>query len=76
MSSLRGCTPRLKDRGILKEGYWADIVVFDQDKIKDMSTFENPHQYPKGINYVIVNGQMVVNKRNITGTKPGKILRK
>ena len=66
----------LKDRGILKEGYWADIAIFNKDEIKDKATFENPHQYPEGIYYVIVNGELAVNYGEITGRKSGKILKK
>ena len=66
----------LKDRGVLKEGYYADIVIFNPDKVRDMATFENPHQYPKGIDYVMVNGQMVVDDGKITGIRPGMILKK
>ncbi|MBN2222997.1 MAG: amidohydrolase family protein, partial [Vallitaleaceae bacterium] len=76
MTSLPAKKLGLRDRGILKEGNWADLVVFNPDQIKDMATFENPHQYPKGIDYVIVNGQIVVDHQNITGVKPGKVLRK
>lgn len=76
MTSLPAKKIGLRDRGILKEGYWADIVIFDSDKIKDRATFQNPHQYPKGIEYVIVNGQLVVSNGSITGIKPGKILKK
>ena len=67
---------RLKDRGIIKEGFRADIVVFDPDKIKEKATFTEPHQYPEGIDYVIVNGEVVVNHGELTGVRPGKVLRK
>lgn len=76
MTSLPAKKIGLKDRGIIKGGFWADIVIFNPNEIKDMATFENPHQYPKGIYYVIVNGQIVVDDGNITGIRPGKILRR
>ncbi len=65
----------LKDRGVIKEKAWADIVVFDAETITDKSTFENPHQYPLGIPYVIVNGVIVIDNSEHTGALPGKVLR-
>ena len=76
MTSLPANKIGLKNRGIIKEGYWADIVIFNPDKIKDKATFEDPHQYPEGIYYVIVNGQITVDNGKITGLKPGKILKR
>lgn len=67
---------RLNDRGILKEGFWADIVVFDPDNIKDKATYTDPHQYPEGIMHVIVNGQLVVENGVLTRKRPGKVLRR
>ena len=64
----------IKDRGLLEEGYFADIVIFDKDKIIDIATFEDPHRYPNGIEYVIVNGEIVVSKKHHTGALPGKVL--
>jgi N-acyl-D-aspartate/D-glutamate deacylase len=74
MTSLPAGKIGLKSRGILKEGFWADVVIFDQAVIKDQATFDDPHQYPKGIEYVIVNGQVVVDHGRLTGVRPGKIL--
>ncbi len=65
-----------RDRGIIREGAWADIVIFDPNKIIDKATFTNPHQFPEGIEYVIVNGEIVVEKGKHTGKLPGKVLRK
>ncbi len=63
-------------RGILKRDYWADIVVFDEDKVRDQATWTDPHQYPVGIEYVIVNGEVVIDRGEHTGNLPGKVLRK
>ena len=76
MTSMPAKKIGLKDRGILQEGYWADITIFNKDEIKDKATFKNPHQYAEGIYYVIVNGELAVNHGEITGRKPGKILKK
>jgi N-acyl-D-aspartate/D-glutamate deacylase len=75
----------LADRGVLRPGAWADVVVFDLERIHDRATnlyphtdpFENfPHQYPEGIDYVFVNGVMVVDGERHTGALPGKVLRR
>ena len=64
----------LKDRGILKEGFSADIVVFDPEKIIDKATFDRPAQFPEGIEKVLVNGQVVVDSAELTKARPGKVL--
>jgi len=66
----------LKDRGLLKEDYWADIVVFDPDKIIDKATYEEPNRYPVGIEYVIVNGELVVERGELADKAPGMVLKK
>ena len=66
----------LKNRGLIKQGYWADLVLIDAEKINDRATFENPYQYPEGIKYVIVNGKIAVENSAYTGEKAGKILKK
>ena len=66
----------LKDRGLIFEGNWADIVIFDQNTIKDTATYENPIQFPEGIIYVIVNGVIVVDHRKQKRKYPGKIIRR
>jgi N-acyl-D-amino-acid deacylase len=63
------------DRGLLKESFWADIVIFNSDTIIDKATYTNPHQYPEGIEYVIVNGEIVIEKGIHTEKLPGKVLR-
>ncbi len=67
---------QLKDRGILKEGCFADITIFDQDTIAERATFAQPHNYSQGIKYVIVNGKMTINNGKHDGTVNGAILRK
>ena len=62
------------DRGLIKKGHWADIVVFDPDTIKDSSTYQDPHQYPDGISHVIVNGGIVLDDGSHNGSRPGKAL--
>jgi N-acyl-D-amino-acid deacylase len=64
----------IKDRGIIKEGYFADIVIFNPDKISDTATYESPKNYPIGIEYVIVNGRITVKSNEHTGIKAGRIL--
>lgn len=63
-------------RGILKSGYFADIVVFDQEKVIDRATWTEPHQYPVGIEYVLVNGQVIIERGEHTGHLSGRILKK
>jgi|DewCreStandDraft_2_1066082.scaffolds.fasta_scaffold00492_46 N-acyl-D-amino-acid deacylase len=74
MTSLPAQIIGLRDRGLLREGYWADITIFDPEKIADRATYENPHQYAEGIRYVLVNGEFVVDEGKITGKLPGKVL--
>jgi N-acyl-D-amino-acid deacylase len=75
MTSLPATTFRLKDRGQLRKGNWADIVVFDPSKIQDHATFDAPHQYASGFRAVIVNGVVVVKDDQHTGARPGMALR-
>ncbi len=74
MTSMPAHLLGLKDRGLLREGYWADVVVFDPKTVADAATYEKPHQYPKGIPYVLVNGTIVIDNGNHTGARPGKII--
>ncbi|MCG8421573.1 MAG: amidohydrolase family protein [Proteobacteria bacterium] len=64
----------ITDRGIIKEGFHADIVVFDLETLEDRATFLEPHQTPKGIETVIVNGKLVVDNEEVTGALPGVVL--
>jgi N-acyl-D-amino-acid deacylase len=66
---------RLRDRGLLRENMRADIVIFDAEKIEDQGTYKSPHHYPKGIPYVIVNGELVIENGEHTGALPGHVIR-
>jgi len=74
-SSLPAQRMRLTDRGVLKEGMWADVVVFDPATVRDLATFENPNQLSEGMEYVLVNGVAVIDGGKMTGKLPGKVLR-
>ncbi len=74
MTSLPAQILGLRDRGLLREGNWADVVVFDLDRIRDVATFSQPHQYAEGIEYVLVNGELVVDAGRRTGRLVGRVL--
>jgi N-acyl-D-amino-acid deacylase len=76
MTSLPAQTFGLKNRGLIKEGYVADILLIDENVVADQATFEQPHQYAKGFEYVLVNGKLVINQGQFTGALPGKAVRK
>jgi N-acyl-D-amino-acid deacylase len=75
MSTLPAQTFRLKERGELREGNWADVVVFDPATVQDNATYSDPHHYATGIQYVLVNGVEVIKNGEHTGAKPGMALR-
>jgi len=75
MSALPAQRMRLTDRGVLKTGMWADVVVFDPQKITDRATFEEPNQLSVGMDYVLVNGVPVIADGKMTNALPGKVLR-
>ena len=75
MTSLPAQKFLLQDRGLLKPGYAADIVIFDEMEVKDISTFEKPHAYSKGFHYVLVNGVLTVDHEQHTGARAGVPLR-
>jgi len=75
MSALPAETLRIERRGRLQTGYFADIVVFDPSKVRDLATFENPHRYATGIVHVLVNGVQVLRDGEHTGAKPGRVVR-
>jgi N-acyl-D-amino-acid deacylase len=76
MTSLPARFLGIKDRGLIQEGLWADILIFDPKRIIDTATFSDPHQYPAGIEYVISNGVIAVKQNEHTGALPGKVLRR
>ncbi len=63
------------DRGILRPGFMADLVIFDPDTLRDTATYENPRSHPEGVDYVAVNGVFVVAEGQTTGELPGRALR-
>jgi len=74
-STLPAQRMRLTDRGVLKQGMWADVVIFDPATIRDLATFENPNQLSQGMEYVLVNGVPVIDQGKMTGALPGRVLR-
>ena len=76
MSSLPANTFRLKDRGQVREGFWADIVIFDPEKVMDPATYNDPHHYATGIPHVLVNGVPVIKDSEHTGVKAGMGLKR
>jgi len=75
MTSLPAQRLGIADRGVLQVGMFADVVIFDAEKVIDNATYENPFQFPTGIEYVIVNGQIVVKRAEHTGALPGAVIR-
>jgi N-acyl-D-amino-acid deacylase len=75
MTGLPASNLKLKKRGLLKTGYYADVVVFDASAIRDHATFEDPHQYSTGVQHVWVNGQQVLRDGDHTGALPGRVVR-
>jgi N-acyl-D-amino-acid deacylase len=75
MTGLPAANVGLKQRGLLREGYFADITIFDPKTVIDRATFEDPNQYPVGINYVVVNGQVEVDSGQRTAAMSGRVLR-
>jgi N-acyl-D-amino-acid deacylase len=74
MTSLPAQTFNLRDRGLIREGFAADLVIFDETKVADKATFEQPHQYAEGFSTVIVNGEIVFDGQKMTGQMPGRPL--
>ena len=74
MTSWPATRMRLHGRGVIKEGCWADVVIFDYDTIQDRATYEKPFVYPAGIDYVLVNGQVVIDHGKHTGARPGQVI--
>jgi N-acyl-D-amino-acid deacylase len=74
-SSLPAQRMRLTDRGVLKQGMWADVVVFDPETVRDLATYDDPNRLSEGMEYVLVNGVPVIEGGKMTGALPGKVLR-
>lgn len=74
LSSWPATRMRLANRGSIKEGLWADVVIFDLARIQDRATYQQPALPPEGIDYVLVNGQVVIDQGKHTGAKPGQVL--
>ena len=74
-SALPAQRMRLTDRGVLKQGMWADVVVFDPETVRDVATFDDPNRLSEGMEYVLVNGVPVIENGKMTGALPGKVLR-
>jgi N-acyl-D-aspartate/D-glutamate deacylase len=72
MTSAAAAQMHIRDRGFIREGSYADLVVFDAATVKDNATYEKPHQYPTGIRHVIVNGVPVLDEKGLTGSRPGR----
>jgi N-acyl-D-amino-acid deacylase len=76
MTSFTAGRINLKNRGLIREDFFADIVIFDEEKIIDKATFEQPRQFPEGIEYVLVNGSILLEKGNLKEINAGKVLRR
>jgi N-acyl-D-amino-acid deacylase len=76
MTSLPASIIGLKDRGVLREGAWADVTVFDPVTLRPNSTYMRPHVYPSGFRYVLVNGELVVDEGALTNRLPGRVLKR
>jgi len=74
-SSLPAQRMRFIDRGVLRSGMWADVVIFDPETVRDLATFDNPNQLSQGMEYVLVNGVPVIEHGKMTGALPGRVLR-
>ncbi|HWX21295.1 MAG TPA: amidohydrolase family protein, partial [Candidatus Binatia bacterium] len=74
-SALPAQRMRLSDRGVLKVGLWADLVIFDPETVRDVATFQDPNRLAQGMEYVLVNGVPVIAQGKLTGALPGKVLR-
>ncbi len=75
LTSLPAQNLRIRERGRLEPGYFADVVIFDPQRIQDHASFENPHQYATGVSQVWVNGEQVLRDGEHTGATPGRVVR-
>jgi len=76
MTSLPAQKLGLKDRGVIRPGAWADVVIFNPKTVIDVATYGNPKRYPRGIEYVIVNGVLTLSRGKHTGAMAGKVLKR
>jgi N-acyl-D-aspartate/D-glutamate deacylase len=74
MSAFPAQRVGLTDRGLIRPGMKADIAVFDPARVRDLATFERPHQYAEGVSYVVVNGELVLDGGRVTSARPGQVL--
>jgi N-acyl-D-aspartate/D-glutamate deacylase len=72
MTGLAASQIGIRDRGMIRDRQLADLVVFNAATVKDTATYERPHQYPIGIEYVVVNGVTVLDPKGLTGARPGR----
>jgi N-acyl-D-aspartate/D-glutamate deacylase len=75
MTSLNAAKLGALDRGLLRAGHFADVTVFDAERVIDRATFNEPFQYSEGIEYVVVNGKVVLERGKHTGERPGRVLK-
>jgi N-acyl-D-amino-acid deacylase len=74
MTSWPATRMRIADRGLIRDGMWADVTIFDYDKIQDRATYKDPQLYPDGIDFVLVNGKLVIDHGKHTGARPGNVI--
>ena len=74
MTSWPATRMRLAERGLIREGLWADVTIFDADRIRDRATYEQPTLYPDGVDFVLVNGEVTIDGGRHTGAKPGRVI--
>jgi N-acyl-D-aspartate/D-glutamate deacylase len=74
MTSWPATRMRLSHRGSIKEGHWADVTIFDLETLDDRATYEDPTQFPTGVEWVIVNGAVTIERGRHTGARAGKVL--
>ena len=75
LSGLPAANLKLRERGLLLEGFYADVVVFDPAAVQDHATFDDPHRYATGVQFVLVNGELVLRDGEHTGALPGRVVR-
>jgi N-acyl-D-amino-acid deacylase len=75
MTSLTATHLRLADRGEIRIGAWADLVVFDPERVSDTATYDDPHRYPEGIEHVVVNGALALEAGETAPGRSGRFLR-